>query len=331
MGNAGRETGRNRMLMTYILFVLGFVLLVYGANWLVDGAASIARRYHISHVVIGLTIVALGTSAPELVVNLVASFRGTADVALGNVLGSNVSNVFLILGVSALIFPLAVNRNTLWRDVPFAILGALLVGILANDVLIDGIGRSMLYRSDGIVLILFFVLFMVYAFGIARDKPEGKNVEIKKMKMWVSLGMVMAGMLALVAGGRWIVQGAVDIASRLGMSEAVISLTIVAIGTSLPELATCVAAAMKRNAGIIIGNVLGSNIFNVFFVLGSSALIKPLPFNKVLNFDVITGLASVLLLWLLLLTSGSRTLKRWHGALFVLLYVTYVALLIVRG
>ncbi|TVR44617.1 MAG: sodium:calcium antiporter [Bacteroidia bacterium] len=318
--------------LTYILFVAGFILLVYGANWLVDGAASIARRYHISNVVIGMTIVALGTSAPELVVNLVASFKGTADVALGNVLGSNVSNILLILGVSALLFPLAVNHNTLWKEVPFAILGAALVGILANDALLDGIGQSKIYRSDGIVLILFFVLFSVYAFGISRQKgiaPVEKN--IREFSMGRSLLLVIAGIVALVAGGRWIVQGAVEIASTLGMSEAVISLTIVALGTSLPELATCVAAALKKNVDIVIGNVLGSNIFNVFFVLGTSAVIKPLPFNEVLNFDIFVGLGAVMLLWAFLAISGKNTLQRWQGVLFILLYIAYIAFLLIRG
>ncbi len=317
-------------LLTIVLFFAGFVLLVYGANWLVDGAASIARRYHISYVVIGLTVVALGTSAPELVVNLIASFKGTADVALGNVLGSNISNIFLILGVSALIFPLIVTKNTLWKEVPFALLGAVVVGVLANDVLLDGTSRSMIYRSDGMILVLFFLLFMVYAFGIARDKGIAVKETIR-YPLWMSLVMTFAGMLALLAGGRWIVQGAVDIASILGMSEAVISLTIVALGTSLPELATCVAAALKRNAGIVIGNVLGSNIFNVFFVLGTSAMINPLPFNRTLNFDIFVGLAAMILLWILLLSSGKKTLQRWHGALLLVLYVAYITILLIKS
>ncbi len=317
--------------LSYILFIAGFVFLIFGANWLVDGAASLARRYRISHVVIGMTIVALGTSSPELVVNLVASFKGTADVALGNVLGSNVSNIFLILGVSAVIFPLAVNKNTLWKEVPFALLAALTIGIVANDLFLDGTVRSMIYRSDGIILVLFFILFMVYAFGIARDGESGVASTIRAYPPGLSVVMVFAGLLALIAGGRWIVQGAVDIASSLGMSEALISLTIVALGTSLPELATCVAAAMKKNAGIVIGNVLGSNIFNVFFVLGTSAVVKPLPFNKILNFDILTGLVAVILLWIFLISSGKKILQRWHGLIFIALYAAYITALFARG
>ncbi len=318
-------------MITYVLFLAGFVLLVYGANWLVNGASSIAQRYGISHVVIGMTIVALGTSAPELVVNLIASFRGTADVALGNVLGSNISNIFLILGISAMIFPLMVNRNTLWKEVPFALLGALVIGVLANDILLDGISRSMIYRSDGIILVLFFILFMVYAYGISKNRNTSDISAIRQYPVWVSVAMVASGMVALIAGGRWIVQGAVEIAYTLGMSEALISLTIVAIGTSLPELATCVAAAIKRNADIVIGNVLGSNIFNIFFVLGTSAVIKPLPFNHLMNFDIIIGFAATIMLWLMLMSSGKNTLMRWHGVLFLACYVAYVVYLVIRG
>lgn len=318
-------------MLAYILFIIGFLLLVYGADRLVVGAASIAKRYRISHIVIGMTIVALGTSAPELVVNLAASFTDSADVALGNILGSNVANIFLILGVSALIFPLAVNNNTFWKEVPFAIMGAFLIGVLANDVLIDGISESKIYRSDGIVLVMFFVLFMYYAFGIARNKGVTSVHEIKVYSFWWSVVMVMSGIIALVLGGRWIVEGAVVIAGQLGMSEALISLTIVAFGTSLPELATCVVAAFKKNADIVIGNILGSNIFNIFFVMGTSAVIRPLPFNKALNFDIIVGIASMLLLWVFLVISGNKTLRRWQGGVFLMLYIAYIVVLMVRG
>ncbi len=315
-------------MLAYILFIAGFVFLVYGANWLVDGAAPIAKKHNISHVVTGMTIVALGTSAPELVVNLVASFRGTADVAFGNILGSNISNIFLILGISALIFPLAVNKNTFLKEIPFALLGAVLIGILANDLLL-GDGTSIVRRSDGLVLMIFFGLFMVYAIGIAKKKDLIEVPAIKEFPLGMALIMILAGMLALVAGGRWIVQGAVEIAGRFGMSEAVISLTIVALGTSLPELATCVVAALKRNADMVIGNILGSNIFNVFFVLGVSAVIKPLPFNKTLNFDILGGILAVVILWLFILSSRQKTLKRWHGGVLLAFYVAYITILLV--
>lgn len=317
--------------MTYLLFVIGFLLLIYGANWLVDGAASIAKKFNISNIVIGLTIVALGTSSPELVVNLIASINGNADVALGNVMGSNISNILLILGISAIIFPLTVNRNTLTKEVPLGILAALVLGVCANDVWLDGFPSSEISRSDGILFISFFILFMYYAFGIASVTDPDSMDEIKEMGTWKSVFMILVGIAGLVLGGQWIVNGAVLIASKLGMSQALISLTIIAVGTSLPELATCVVAAYKKNSDIVIGNVIGSNIFNVFFVLGVSAVIKPLPFNVALNFDVLVGLGSSVLLFLLLFIRPKRMLQRWQGIFLLLLYIAYTAALIYRG
>ena len=316
-------------MLIYFLFAIGFVLLVYGANWLVEGAASIASRFRISHVVIGMTIVALGTSAPELTVNLIASFQDASDVAIGNILGSNISNIFLILGVSAIILPLSVTNNSFTKDIPFALLAAIIIMVMANDYLIDGV-PSMLYRSDGIILILFFVLFLYYAFGIMK-KSENDKTSIKEYSLQRSIIMTFAGIVAMIIGGHWIVNGAIHIASAIGVSEAVISLTMVALGTSLPELATCVAAALKKNSEIIIGNVLGSNIFNVFFVVGTSVAIRPMPFNQALNFDLILGLMAVLLLWFLLLFSRSKTFKPWMGGFFIVLYVAYIAFLFYKG
>lgn len=316
--------------MVYLLFVVGFVFLIYGATFLVDGAASLAKKYNISNIVIGLTIVALGTSSPELVVNLMASLQGSEDVALGNILGSNISNIFLILGVSALIFPLTVNNNTHWKEIPLALLAALVLGITANDAIIDGHGLSFITRSDGLILISFFLLFMHYAFSIAKLSND-EEYAIKVFPVAKSWLMIVGGIVGLVLGGKWIVDGAVVIAASLGMSEALISLTIIAIGTSLPELATCVVAAVKKNPDIVIGNVIGSNIFNIFFVLGISAVIKPLPFNRVLNFDVYTGIIACALLFVFLLFPRRKVLERWQGGVFVTIYVAYIVALVVRG
>ncbi len=313
-----------------LLFIAGFVLLVYGANWLVDGASSVARRYKISNIVIGLTIVALGTSSPELVVNLVASIKGNANVAMGNILGSNVSNIFLILGVSAMIFPLAINKNTRNKEIPLALLAAVILGVVANDTIIDGIPGSFIHRSDGIVLAAFFILFMVYTFSIAGLKDTDGIPVIKNYSARKSVLLILAGIGGLIMGGKWIVDGAVVIASWAGMREATISLTIVALGTSLPELATCVVAAMKRNTDIVIGNVIGSNIFNVFFVLGISAMIKPIPFDKTLNYDIGTGILAVVLLLMFVLLPGKQRLSKWQGALFVLFYVAYITILVIK-
>ena len=318
------------MVITYLLFVLGFILLIYGATWLVDGSSSLAKKYNIPNIVIGLTIVALGTSSPELVVNLVASFQDAADVAVGNVLGSNIANILLILGISAMIFPMAVNSNTQWKEVPLAILAAAVIGVLANDTFFDEIPVSKIYRSDGIVLVAFFILFMYYAFGIARTDDAQQEVEVKEYKRWQSVLMIFGGLTGLVVGAKWIVDGAVVIASSLGMSEAVISLTIVAVGTSLPELATCIAAAIRKNVGIVVGNVIGSNIFNIFFVLGTSAVIRPLPFNLDMNFDIMVGLLASVLLFAFLLFPRKRVIERWQGLVLFLLYIAYLVILIIR-
>lgn len=318
------------MIITYLLFVLGFVLLIFGATWLVDGSSSLAKKYKIPNIVIGLTIVALGTSSPELVVNLVASFQDAADVAVGNVLGSNITNILLILGISAMIFPMSVNSNTQWKEVPLAILAAVVIGVLANDVFFDGIAASKIYRSDGLVLIAFFILFMYYAFGIAHIEDAQHEVQVKSYKKWQSLLMIPAGLAGLIVGAKWIVDGATVIASSLGMSEAVISLTVVAVGTSLPELATCVAAALRKNVGIVVGNIIGSNIFNIFFVLGTSAVIRPLPFNVSMNFDIIVGIIASVLLFAFLLFPRRRVIERWQGLVLFLLYIAYVVVLVMR-
>ncbi len=315
--------------MIYILFVVGFVFLIYGANFLVDGSASLAKKFNISNIVIGLTIVALGTSSPELVVNLMASFQDSEDVALGNILGSNISNILLILGISALIYPLTVNSNTQWKEVPLSLLAALVLAITANDLIIDGYSASFITRSDGIILILFFLLFMHYAFSIAKTE-DTQDFNIKAFSTRKSVIMVLVGITGLILGGKWIVDGAVTIAGSLGMSEAVISLTIIAIGTSLPELATCVVAAVKKNSDIVIGNIIGSNIFNVFFVLGTSAVIKPLPFNRDLNFDVLAGIVAAFLLFVFLLMPPRKILQRWQGGVLFALYVVYIVILLVK-
>ena len=322
-------------MITYILFIAGFFLLVYGAQFLVDGAASIAKKRGISNIVIGLTIVALGTSSPELVVNIIASFSGADDVAMGNILGSNISNILLILGISALIYPLAVNVNHKWRRVPFAleipiaIAAATVIGIMANDDLFRATTVAQIDRVNGLILITFFVVFMYYAFRFGNNGLEEEG-SVKSFPLWKSLVMIPLGIGGLALGGKWIVDGAVKIASLLGMSEALISLTIVAVGTSLPELATCVVAAYRRNAGIVIGNVVGSNIFNIFFVVGLSAVIQPLKFNKDMNFDVMVGLFSTLLLFFFMFTPRKNTLERWQGGMLFTLYLIYIAVLLLH-
>ncbi len=316
--------------ITLGLFVLGFAALIKGADLLVDGSSSIAKKFKISNIVIGLTIVSFGTSAPEFLVNIVASFNGSSDLALGNILGSNISNVLLILGVVATIAAINVKSGTTWKEIPLALLAVIALGVMLNDALLDKLGFSALGHIDGLILLLFFIIFIYYTFGISKVKGEAED-GIKKRKMWISITMILGGMLGLYFGGRWIVDGATYIAGILGLSEALIGLTIVAIGTSLPELAASVIAAKKGSPDIAVGNVVGSNIFNVFWVLGLSALIRPLPFDVSMNTDVIiVGIATALLFGFMFL-GKKHVLERWQGISFIFIYIAYMAFLVYRG
>jgi len=318
--------------LTYLLFIAGFVLLIKGASFLVDGASAVARRLNVSDLVIGLTVVAFGTSTPELFVNVIASAKGNTGIAIGNVLGSNIANILLILGVSSVIHPLEVTKGTVWKEIPFSLLAALVLGVMANDQLIDQKNFSALSRIDGLILLSFFSIFMYYSYSIAGEIEGVKqHVQMEEKSTVKSLFFVGAGLAALALGGKWIVDGAVVIAKNFGMSESLIGLTIVAVGTSLPELATSATAAYRRNAEIAVGNVIGSNIFNIFFVLGISSIIKPLPFNLKDNLDIGAVILASLLLFLFMFTGKKRSLDRWEGAIFLVLYAVYIIFLFVTG
>jgi len=318
-------------MLTFILFIAGFVLLIKGADFLVTGASALAFKFGIAPLVIGLTIVAFGTSAPELVVNLLASLSGNTDIAIGNILGSNIVNILLILGVTAIIYPLTVQKSTVWKEIPFALLAVIVLVFMASDALIDGAGSSLLSRIDGLVLMSFFVIFLYYIVGMAKQAPAEDSeapADMTTMRSWI---LISGGLIGLVIGGKWIVDGAVVFAQSLGVSEALIGLTIVAIGTSLPELATSVVAAFKKNTDIAVGNIVGSNIFNIFWILGISSMIAPLPFAPAMTFDILVTLGATLLLFLALFVGRKHTIEKWQGVMFIGLYVAYVAFLIVRG
>lgn len=315
-------------MLTYVLFVVGFFILIKGADLLVDGASSIAKKFKISSLVIGLTIVAFGTSAPELAVNIFASASGNAEIAIGNILGSNIANILLILGISAMIYPLATKRNTVWKEIPLCLLAAVVLGLMANDILIDGAGFSTLSRIDGFILIAFFIIFLYYTFGIAKVGGDNDDVQIKKYGLGKSILFILLGLAGLVLGGQWIVNGAVKIAEYFGVSQSLIGLTVVAIGTSLPELATSAIAAYKKQTDIAIGNVVGSNIFNIFWVLGLSSVIRPLPFNPAINIDILTTIGATLILFLSMFIGKRHIIERWQGAFMVGLYVVYTGFLI---
>jgi cation:H+ antiporter len=319
-------------MLSFIILIVGFVILIYSANYLVKGSSSLAKRAGLSSLFIGLTIVAFGTSLPELAVNLFASFKGSNDIAIGNVIGSNIANILLILGVSSAIYPLAVMKGTVNKEIPFALLAVLAVYILGNDYIFDQGARSSLSRGDGLVFLLFFAIFMYYTASISKNASENpdeqENVQIYSYGM--SALMIIGGIIGLVFGGNILVDSAITIAKGFGLSEALIGLTIVAIGTSLPELATSAVAAYKKSSDIAIGNIVGSNIFNIFWILGVSAVINPLTFSDALNVDVMVNIFATVILAILVLIGRKHILQRWQGISMIAMYVLYLAYLVIR-
>jgi len=317
------------MVLTFILLLVGFVILVKGADFLVDGAASIAKKYNISNLVIGLTVVAFGTSTPELLVNIMSSVKGYNDAAFGNVIGSNILNLLVILGISGVIYPLVVQRNTVSYEVPLSLFATLLLFILVNDVLIFGANENVLSRMDALILLLFFGLFMVYISRTMKnglDSDEGEPIKV--YSTWLSVLYFVLGLAMLVGGGSLVVDNAVTIARQYGLSEKIIGLTILAAGTSLPELATSAVAAYRKQADIAIGNVVGSCIFNIFLVLGITGFISPAPYNVVLNFDLYVLGASTVLLMIFMFTINQRKLDRWEAFIMLIGYVAYTIVLV---
>ena len=269
---------------------------------------------------------------PELIVNIIASLNGNAEIAVGNVFGSNIANILLILGVAALIYPLPLQRGTVMSEIPFSLMAALLVGFLANASLFDKPQGLIVSRIDGAILLFFFVLFMLYVFKVAREGGQSEEVEsYQERPVLQSAGLVLLGVVALFLGGKWTVDGATHIATQLGMSQSFIGLTVVAIGTSLPELVTSAIAAKRRNTDIAVGNAVGSNIFNILWILGLSAVIHPLPFNVLSNFDILMIIFASTLLILSISLEKNRSVGRVSGVIFLLCYVAYILFLLQRG
>jgi cation:H+ antiporter len=312
-----------------ILMLVGFTFVIKGADLLVGGAGALAKKLSVSDLVVGLTIVAFGTSLPEFAVNIFASIKGSTDIAIGNILGSNIANILLILGISGMIYPLVVTKGTVWKEIPLSLLAAVLLGILANDILIDGAAKSVLSRIDGLVLLSFFIIFLYYSFSISKrvEGPAALFPEKKHSIRQISY-MIFTGLLALIFGGKFVVDGAVELATTLGISQSKIGLTIVALGTSLPELATSAVAAYKKNPEIALGNVVGSNIFNVFFILGISSLIRPLGFGEKSNLDIGVLVFSNILFFTFMFTGKKHKLDRWEAGLFLAIYAAYVCSII---
>ena len=313
-----------------LLLVGGLLLILWGANALTDGAASVAKRFHISNLVIGLTIVAFGTSAPEFVISFLSSFNGSAGLAIGNVVGSNIFNCLMIVGVTAIVAPIPVGKGTLAKEIPLCVLSSIVLFLCANDILLDGGAANIISRSDGLMLLCFFAIFVGYTFAIAKNGAGEEEGEIKSFPVWKSVLFILLGLGALIGGGQLFVNGASGIARSLGVSESIIGLTLVAGGTSLPELATSVSAALKKNPGIAIGNVIGSNLFNAFAVLGASATISDLPLGGITNIDFATLIMACVLLWIAGFFMGKRIITRPEGIFLVACYVAYTTYLIMQ-
>ncbi|MCX7990729.1 MAG: calcium/sodium antiporter [Proteobacteria bacterium] len=318
------------MITQFIIFILGFVFLIYGGNYLVDGASSLAKHLKISDLVIGLTIVSFGTSAPELTVNVIASLENKGGITVGNVIGSNIANILLILGVTATISPLFIKHSTVWKEIPLSLLAIVVFFIVSNDILINNDNKNLITRSDGLILISFFVIFLAYVFNLSRYKPEEALIE-PKFGIPLSFFLIILGLTGLTYGGKFVVSSGSEIARKLGFSQELIGFSMIAIGTSLPELFTSTIAAYKKNSEIAIGNVVGSNIFNIFWIMGVSSVINPVPFNEIYNIDTLILIFSTLLLFIFNFTGKKQTIYRKEGILFLATYLIYLMFIFKRG
>ena len=329
------------MFLSILLFLVGIALIVLGANYLTEGAATLARRLGLSPLMVGLTIVAFGTSAPELVVSLTSALAGKSDIALGNVVGSNVFNVFAIAGVTALIAPLTITKSTIRKEIPLMVLASLVLCFMVFDKELSGLVgvENVISRGEGLVLLCFFSIFLSYTIAISKPNAPEQVVELDESlkaeetqrinrPIWLLIIYMLGGLIGLVYGGDLFVSAASDIAKAMGVSDAVIGLTIVAAGTSLPELATSVVAALKGEQEMAIGNVVGSNIFNIFFILGTTAAVKPIGMGGLVSLDFFMMTIAAILLYFFAVFFGKRTINRVEGAVLLLLYIAYTVYLV---
>ena len=317
------------MILSVISFVVGIVLVILGADWLTKGASALARRFNMSELLIGLTIVAIGTSLPELVISTGSAIKGSSGLALGNVIGSNIFNGMLILGITALLCPIKFDAKMLTREIPFNLLASIALILVSGSMLVGGAPGESITRYGGMLLLCFLAVFVRYTFSITNDGGEEEAGEV--LSIWKVVLFIVAGLAALIFGGNIFVDGATEIARVLGLSEAVIGITIVSAGSSLPELAVSVSAARKGNVGIALGNVLGSNILNIFFILGVSATITPIALDGFSCIDYYVLLASSLLIYVVARFGGKAVITRFEGAVLVAGYVAYTTWLVMNA
>lgn len=316
------------MTLQILMLLAGLALILFGANWLVDGSSSIAKRFGISEFVIGLTIVGIGTSSPEMVVSFMSSLQGKADMAIGNIVGSNIFNTLMILGITALVAPMAITKNNLKRDIPLNIVVTVLLIILGMNFTLFGKGQDQISRLDGAILLAVFAWYLWTSFksdqGDASEEGEG----IKEYKTGLSVIMIAAGLAGLIFGGRLFVNSATELAKMFGVSDKFIAITVMAAGTSMPELATCVVAALKGRGQLALGNVLGSNISNILLILGGASLIAPLSFNGMTPVDLGLVLLSAIIIFASAFMFKKREIDRYEGVIFLLLEIGYMWYLI---
>lgn len=320
--------------MDILLLIIGLALILAGANFLTDGSAALAQRFRVPEFIIGLTIVAVGTSTPELVVSVLSAIAGKSDVAIGNVVGSNIFNVFLILGVCALIRPLPLTAGNIRRDIPFGVATSLLLLVLAMDSWFKAGAVDRIGRLDGILMLVIYLLLMTYTIRATgrtapADSPaDGSQTQKRPMAGWLMAVMIIGGLAGLIFGGELFLDNATALARRMGISESVIAITLVAGGTSLPELASSVVSLLKGKSDMALGNVIGSNIANILLILGLSATIHPLTMGGITLVDLLVVLLSAVLLFLAAFTFRRRAVDRWEGVLFLVIYAAYIAYLI---
>jgi len=320
------------MLLQIGILIVGFVILVKGADWLVNGASALAKKNKVSDLAIGLTIVAFGTSAPELVVSVISAIQGEGDISLGNVIGSNNFNLLFILGISGLIIPLVVQKSTAWKEIPISLGAAVMLFIFANNFFI-GKGDLVVSMIEGFVFLICFIGFLYYVYKQMKNtnnielEVDEKITQYSNLKIWF---LIVIGLAGLILGGKFVVDSAVKIAENFGISKKIIGLTIVAIGTSLPELATSVVAALKKKMDIAVGNIIGSNIFNILFILAVSSIIRPLKYNIAFNTDLYLLFGGTIFLFAALFIGKKLKLQRWQAAIMLLTYIAYTVILIMK-
>jgi len=315
----------------FLLIIAGFAVTIKGADFLVDGASALAKKFGISEIVIGLTIVALGTSAPEMVVNVFSSLNGKDELILGNIIGSNLFNTLVILGIAAFIYPVTVKKATALFEIPYSLLATVVVAVLANDIFLTTKSSNTLTRTDGFILFVFFIIFIIYVIRMTMKDMSDDDEGIPEMSLSKSSILILLGMIGLTLGGKLVVDNAVLIAKSLGVSDALIGLTILAAGTSLPELVTAIVAAKKKKSDIVIGNVIGSNIFNIFLVLATSAVISPITFKSSLNIDLgVLSVGGILLFLFMFWGKDDRVIDKKEGTILISLYIGYFIYMMIR-